>query len=210
LRDLPELRQEWRRQRDQHALARTFVSDPPWAFKRKTGRGAAAPHYEGGTMSIEDICSYPLPPLARDARLFLWRVGAMQEEALAVIRAWGFKQKSEIVWIKTTQDGKPLVIDEDGDVLAGPRFNNLAWGNGFQTHYAHETCLIAVRGRPERTAHVRSVFFAPRGEHSEKPDRFYDIVNRMSPGPYYEQFARKRRTGWMTDGDELDHGSLQL
>ncbi len=203
----------WLAVRSGRNLVSTLASDPPWQFKRNTGRGAADPQYHGGTMSLEDIRRYPLPPLARDCRLFMWRVGAMQEEALSVINAWGFKQKSEIIWVKTTQDGKPLVIGEDGDVIPGKNFNNLAWGNGFQTHYCHEVCLIAVRGRPERTAHVRSVFFAPRpchpnGKpiHSAKPDKFYEIVQQMSPGPYYEQFARQRRPGWMTDGDELDKG----
>ena len=187
---------------------------------------------------MADICAFPLVPLARDVRLFLWRVGAMQEEALAVIRAWGFTLKAELVWVKTTLDGLPLLLDEDGEVdqdasiFKGPghihmvargptvpkaaqfqgvkRLNNLHYGMGMQTRYCHETCLIATRGNPPRTGHVRSVFFAPipRDEdgkplHSVKPDKFYRIVQSMSPGPYHSMFSRVNRPGWTVEGDEL-------
>lgn len=168
-----------------------------------------------------------------DSRLFLWRVGAMQDEALAVIKAWGFTLKAELVWIKTTLAGAPLIIDEDGkpmtaadfkphrvpmlsrDISKSPRLNNLHFGMGFQVRYAHEVCLIATRGNPERTAHIRSVFFAPVPrvpktagpraivEHSEKPPLFYKLVEQMSPGPYFEMFSRKRRANWTCDGNEL-------
>lgn len=137
----------------------------------------------------------------------------MQEDALAVIKAWGFTLKSEIVWIKTTADGK-LLIDVDGvgndevmkkadlkshGIVCHDELANLAFGAGHQTRYAHETCLIATRGNPERGEHFRSVFFAPRGEHSEKPAKFYDIAERLSPGPRYRLFACDKRPGWMSE-----------
>lgn len=137
-----------------------------------------------------------------DCRLFLWRVGALQEEALTVGKAWGFTQKSEIVWIKTTRDGK-LLIDVDGigndEVIKGKELANVCFGNGHQTRYAHETCLIFTRGQPERTEHFRSVFFAPIGEHSQKPAKFYDIAARMSPGPRYRLFACDSIDGWTSE-----------
>lgn len=77
-------------------------------------------------------------------------------------------------------------------------------GMGRQTRLAHETCLIAVRGRPPRlSAAVPSVFFGPRGQHSEKPRVFYERIEQLSPGPYAELFARQEREGWDTYGDEL-------
>lgn len=46
----------------------------------------------------------------------------------------------------------------------------------------------------------------PRGQHSEKPEAFLDLVEQVSPGPYLELFARRQRLGWDTWGDEaLDH-----
>ena len=35
-----------------------------------------------------------------------------------------------------------------------------------------------------------------------KPEEFFDIVEKVSPGPYLELFARRQRPGWETWGDE--------
>jgi N6-adenosine-specific RNA methylase IME4 len=171
---------------------RVLVADPPWAFAdRLPGpkRGAAA-HYP--CLRLAEIEAFPLPTLATDALLFLWRVSAMPAEALAVCRAWGFVPKAELVWVKTAKE-RPH--DQ------GPR---LAIGMGHYTRGAHETCLIATRGRPKvRDRSVRSVFFAPRTRHSAKPDAFYAIVERMAAGPHAELFARRTRPGWASWGNEL-------
>jgi N6-adenosine-specific RNA methylase IME4 len=46
-------------------------------------------------------------------------------------------------------------------------------------------------------------FTWPRGAHSSKPDAFYDMVERVSPGPYLELFARRARLGdWDYWGDQ--------
>lgn len=45
-------------------------------------------------------------------------------------------------------------------------------------------------------------FTWPRGKHSEKPEAFLDLVERVSPGPYLELFARRDRLGWDTWGNE--------
>jgi N6-adenosine-specific RNA methylase IME4 len=42
----------------------------------------------------------------------------------------------------------------------------------------------------------------PRGKHSAKPEAFLDLVERVSPGPYLEMFARRDRLGWDTWGNE--------
>lgn len=165
---------------------RTVVADPPWAFSDHLPgpKRGAAKHYR--TLTIEEIVRFPLPPLAEDCRLFLWRVAAMQVEALRVMEAWGFTLKSEITWVKLT-----------------PKGDKLHTGMGRQVRMAHELCLIGVRGRPERlSASVPSVVFAPVGRHSEKPDAFFELVERLSPGPRLELFARKERPGWTCEGEE--------
>lgn len=45
-------------------------------------------------------------------------------------------------------------------------------------------------------------FTWPRGLHSQKPEAFLDLVERVSPGPYVELFARRDRLGWDTWGNE--------
>jgi len=148
-------------------------------------------------MTIEDICGFPLPPLAIEAHLFLWRVASMPEEALRVVRAWGFVPKAEIVWLKKTVNG------------------NRHFGMGRQVRMEHEVCLIATRGTPMvKSNSIRStftteetwegsVFPAKVGRHSEKPEVFYDLVEQLVEGPYVELFARRQRPGWTCLGDEM-------
>jgi N6-adenosine-specific RNA methylase IME4 len=130
-----------------------------------------------------------LPPLADDCLLFLWRVASMQQEALDVCKAWGFKQKTEIVWHKLTRTGKTH------------------FGMGHYTRASHETCLVCVRGRPKiKSRSVRSIFSAPVGIHSEKPSAFFTLVEELSDGPYVELFSRRTRRNWTCLG--LEAGKL--
>jgi N6-adenosine-specific RNA methylase IME4 len=166
--------------------ARVLVADPPWAFGDRLpgpSRGAAKNY---SVMATEAIARFALPPLERNAWLFLWRVSAMQGHAITVARAWGFEPKTELVWRKLTTTGKPW------------------FGMGHYLRAAHETCIVAVRGsvRP-RVRNIRSVFEAEAGAHSEKPEAFYRIVEQLTGGPYVELFARRRRLGWYCFGDEL-------
>lgn len=177
---------------------RVIVADPAWQFQDKlpgNGRGADK-HYS--TLSIDDLCLLELPPIADDALLFMWRVASMQTEALNLMHMWGFDQKSEMVWIKTR---KGVAIAEDE--------TELAFGMGRYTRHAHEVCLIGTRGKAAtqvmKDHSVRSVFFAEREEHSKKPDKFFELVEKMTggEGPYLELFARQPRDGWVSIGDEL-------
>lgn len=168
--------------------ARVVVADPPWAFGDKLpGRGrGAAKHYR--TLRTAEICAFDLPPIADDAHLFLWRVSAMQPDALAVVAAWGFTVKAEIVWLKRTRTGKRW------------------FGMGRQVRMEHETCLVATRGRPSvQSRSIRSTFEAEadKHRHSAKPEAFYALVERLCLGPYVELFARRRRAGWTCLGDEV-------
>lgn len=166
--------------------ARVLVADPPWRFGDKlpgAGRGAVK-HYP--CMALPELVTFELPPLTDDCVLFLWRVSAMQMEALVLASAWGFKPHSELVWRKLTRHGRPW------------------FGMGRIVRGAHETCLIAVRGRPVvKSRSVRSMFEAEVGRHSAKPEAFYSTVERLYDGPYTELFARAHRPGWQCLGNEL-------
>ncbi len=173
-----------------------IVCDCPWAFADKLpGVRGAESHYK--CLSVEDLCKLELPPIADDAIIFFWRVASMQEEALAVLHMLGFTLKSELVWVKTKKGVVETAI-EDG----------LAFGMGHYTRAAHEVCLIGTKGRGKKLIAdraVRSVFFAPRGEHSAKPEEFYSLVEKLTEGsgPRLELFARRQREGWSTYGDEI-------
>lgn len=166
--------------------ARVLMADPPWKFGDPLPghcRGAVK-HYP--CMTLQEIMAFPLPPLADDCLLLLWRVSSMQAEALMTMRAWGFRLKSELIWRKRTSTGKRH------------------FGMGRIVRAEHEVCLIGTRGRPEIRDHVvRSTFAAAVGRHSEKPDAIYAIAERLCAGPYAELFARRQRPGWACFGNEL-------
>lgn len=163
-----------------------LCADPPWKFGDKLpgpGRGADK-HYP--TLPLQALLSFPVPQMEPDAVLFLWRVSAMQQEALDVVKAWGFTLKTEIVWCKTTRRGKRHM------------------GMGRIVRGEHETCLIATRGKPKcMVKNMRSTFEAPVRRHSEKPAAFYAIVESLYRGPYVELFSRRNRPGWTAIGNQV-------
>jgi N6-adenosine-specific RNA methylase IME4 len=78
-------------------------------------------------------------------------------------------------------------------------------GLGLTTRKNIELCLLARRGHPRIHAHdVRELIVAPRREHSRKPDEQYARIERLVDGPFVELFARQRRPGWISIGDEID------
>ncbi len=104
--------------------------------------------------------------------------------------AWGFTYKTNLVWYKVRKDGGP-----DGR------------GVGFYFRNVTELVLFGVRGRMRTLAPARSqvnVLAKQKREHSRKPDELYEIIERCSPGPYLELFARDRMPGWTQWGDQVD------
>lgn len=183
----PELVKAW-----EADPARVLLADPPWRFGDKLpgpGRGAAK-HY--ATLTVEQIKAYPLPPLADDCVLVLWRVAAMGGEAYEVVKAWGFVAKSEIVWVKVRHHGSKQVV----------------MGMGRSVRNCHEVAILATRGKPERLSMSElSVIFAPRLEHSRKPLEMHRKLERMYAGPRHELFARRTVSGWRCEGNEIEEGT---
>jgi N6-adenosine-specific RNA methylase IME4 len=167
----------------------TILADPPWRFQNRTGK--VAPEHRRlaryATMTLDEIAALPVAGMAAEpCHLYLWVPNALLEDGLAVMRAWGFRYVSNIVWHKIRKDGGP-----DGR------------GVGFYFRNVTELVLFGVRGKNARTLAPgrRQVnYLATRKrEHSRKPDELYDIVEACSPGPRVELFARTRRAGWSVE-----------
>lgn len=185
---------------------RTIVADPPWPYRTSTalvgnaGRGAEGGRAAGirqiglnnhyRTMPLADIKALSVGGLAaRNAHLYLWTTNAFIEEAHVVARAWGFRPKTILTWVKTRKD--------DGD--------KPSMRTGYWFRSATEHVLFAVRGRQRLLGpSVSTAFFHPRLGHSVKPEAFFRMVEEQSPGPYLELFARRLRPGWDSWGDQID------
>jgi N6-adenosine-specific RNA methylase IME4 len=98
-----------------------------------------------------------------------------------IARAWGFKPSTLLTWCKP------------------PKGIGLGGAYGLTSEFV----LYSRRGSlPAKERLDRSWWEWPRSVHSRKPDAFLDIVERVSPGPYLEMFARRDRLGWDTWGNE--------
>lgn len=172
---------------------KTIVADPPWPQPSGGGRRANA----WSTTKKPSLLPYPTMELdeielldvrscaAQDAHLYLWTTNRFLESAFVVARCWGFEPSCVLVWAKT------------------PR--GIGMGGAFTI--TTEFIIFARRGSlPFREKLDRTWWNWKRGPHSRKPEGFLDIVERVSPGPYLELFARRNRLGWDTWGNEaLQH-----
>jgi N6-adenosine-specific RNA methylase IME4 len=188
------------------SVYRTIVADPPWPMKwtgggpyRVNGRGEKHVNRRYGqkeldypTMSIEDICALNVSDLAeKDAHLYVWIPDAflINGDGQRVVEAWGFTPGRLLIWAKT------------------------GFGMGRFPRPQHEAVIVCRRGKqPFAIANAGSVqtwkvpYWGGNRVHSRKPDGFLDLVERASPGPYLEMFARRQRLGWDTWGDQaLQH-----
>lgn len=177
-----------------------IYADPPWSFNnKKTGgsmKSGAVQKYD--TMEMHELTGMVLQQnpvvmlsdvIADDCVLFMWWVASMPKEALYVANDWSFELKTMtgFVWNKVTRKGLPH------------------FGMGYWTRAGAECCLIATRGKPKPFSHsVRSVITAPVLRHSQKPLEAADrIVGLCGDNPRIELFARDRKPGWDSWGNEL-------
>ena len=169
-----------------------ILADPPWQFINRTGK--MAPEHRRlsryGTMDLSAISALPVSQISADtAHLYLWVPNALLPEGLAVMAAWGFKYKSNIIWHKIRKDG-----GSDGR------------GVGFYFRNVTEILLFGVKGKNARTLQPGrtqvNLLGTRKREHSRKPDEIFDIIEGCSPGPRMELFARGVRRGWSVWGNQ--------
>ena len=170
----------------------TILADPPWEFQNSTGKVAPKhkrlKRYE--TMNLEEIKLMPVSRLsANKSHLYLWVPNAFIKEGIEVMEEWGFKYKTNIVWHKIRKDGGP-----DGR------------GVGFYFRNTTELVLFGVKGTKVRTLKPGrtqvNIIRTRKREHSRKPDELYKIIEKCSWGPFLELFARGKRKGWTSWGDQ--------
>lgn len=172
----------------------TILADPPWQFTNRTGK--IAPEHRRlnryGTMSLNEIKALPVTKVsAPTSHLYLWVPNALLPEGLQVMAAWGFTYKSNLIWHKVRKDG-----GSDGR------------GVGFYFRNVTEIILFGVRGKNARTREAGrtqvNLLATRKREHSRKPDEQYEIIEKCSPGPYLEMFARGTRPNWTVWGNQAD------
>lgn len=184
--------------------------DPPWDFRvwsegvpqQHGGRGTAKKHYD--VMTLSDLKALPMNNLMRkDCAVFMWATCPTLLEAMELGEAWGLKYKTVAFnWVKLNKMQRDTPFT----------------GMGYWTRANSELCLLFTKGSPRRRSPKvpqmliewqggmfdTETIATPIGVHSEKPQAIYQRIEALVPGNYCEVFARKRRAGWDSIGNEID------
>jgi N6-adenosine-specific RNA methylase IME4/ParB-like chromosome segregation protein Spo0J len=169
-----------------HGKFGTIVIDPPWEME-KIERDVRPNQvgFDYPTMNEDELIAFKAkldPMVADDCHLFMWTTQRFLLMAQRLVETYGFRYVLEMVWHKP---------------------------GGFQPiglpQYNAEFIVYARRGSPEfvntRSFNVCNEW--PRREHSRKPQEFYELIARVTGGKRIDVFARERREGFETYGNEV-------
>lgn len=196
-----------------------IYADPAWSYRDTCDSGSRGACHKYKVNSLSDMMQMPINRISADnCVLFMWHVGPMPQEALDLLKAWGFKLKNfkAFTWIKLNKKFLVTAKKQFGyhadDIQAMSESEILFimekltfMGMGNWSRGNSEDCLVAVKGKPKRvSASIKQVIFAPIGEHSAKPPIVRDkIVELAGDLPRIELFARTCESGWDSFGNEL-------
>jgi len=161
----------------------TIVVDPPWPVKKiirdeRPNQGV----FDYPTMSIEEIVKLKISDLTSDnCHIYLWTTHKFLPVSFLILEEWGFKYQCLLTWVK--------------NVGMTP----------FSWMYSTEHCLFGRKGSLDLLKLGERLDFNGKvREHSRKPDEFYELVKRVSPGPRIDCFSREQRGGFDQFGNEQD------
>ncbi len=179
-----------------------IVADPPWATGepgRTQGIGGESgvnkgrrKGADGGmaytTMELPEINAQIVELIGKaampDCHVFLWTTEAFLPGAFRILENCGLVYRFTQVWKKP---GGPQPIGY-------PQYNC-------------EFIVCATQGKPKfvDTRDFWTCFEARRGEHSEKPERFYEMLRRVTVGRRLDAYNRRPIEGFERWGSETSN-----
>ena len=154
----------------------------------------ASRHYP--VMKKDELCRLPIKQLAdNDCAMFMWVTDSNLDEAMEVMKAWGFKYKTvAFIWNKKEKSGKQVCF------------------MGCWTMKNCELVLLGTKGAMTKHLKSRKVrqlqdAIRERNVHSRKPQLIRDKIVEMFGNelPKIELFARVKTDGWDIWGNELEN-----
>ena len=165
-----------------------IVVDPPWQVKKLTHKKRPnQTTMDYPMMSVEQISNLAIDTLAdKTCWCFLWTTQKYLFESKPILERWGFHHLLTMVWEKTygRSAGMPL----------------------FGFRYNAEFILVGYKTKPElwpKRKLIPAVFAADNIRHSQKPDRFYEMIEPLGENRI-DIFARRQRQGWDVWGNEVE------
>ena len=170
---------------DLHKLVRagqkfgTIYVDPPWQYGNQATRASTDNHYP--TMTLDEIAALPVKELgAENSHLHLWTTNAFGFESATLLDAWGYANRGLFVWCKPQM------------------------GLGNYWRVSQEYLQLGLRGScPFHDHSLKGWAVIDRGGHSSKPIEVRRLIERASPGPRLELFAREPADGWTVWGNQI-------
>ncbi len=173
---------EWKQQMEIKPIYRCIVIDPPWPMEKiRREKYPNQVEMDYKTMSIDEIKEFPVRKFMHKdgCHVYMWTTHRFLEYSFDIYKAWGVNYQCILAWIKNVG------------------FTPYSW------MYTTEPVLFGTCGdMPLLRKGLRLDFNADRREHSRKPDKFYDIVKRVSSGPRIDIFSREKREGFDQYGHE--------
>lgn len=168
---------------------RTLILDPAWEYDWLSIAGRAKPGY--AMQSVEQLYALDIKQWAEEdgCHLYCWVTNNFMGVACKLIEHWGFQHRTLITWVKPPPFG------------LGSYFRN-------STEHVLFATLGETTTRPAG-ASIGTHFEAPRGEHSEKPEKFYEIVRASSYPPYGEGNQRQPRPDFANLFEEVIHEAAE-
>lgn len=194
-----------------------ILADCPWKFDnaRMKGRSAETKYV---TMSVESLRKLDVGAIAApNCVLLLWAVPSMLEEAISVLKAWGFDYKTMMAWIKITHSSAKEIAEIEAPEVrdpfielpefVSPEMLRPAFGMGWWLRGCLEPILIGVRGNPKAVDDWIGLI-SENFSHSKKPQSIHIYGEQFSRNRL-ELFARSEVSGWVTVGNEIDGSTVE-
>lgn len=164
-----------------------IYADPPWKYDNDVAYFGQSVERHYPVMTKDELCALPIKGLAdENCVLYLWVPAPKLNWVPDILKAWGFEYKTCLVWDKVKHN------------------------MGYYASIRHEILLIGGRGssKPDDASAANktdSVYMEERTEHSKKPEYYYSMIESHHPlkKKRIELFARKKRAGWDSWGNEI-------
>lgn len=176
---------------EQTNVYKTILVDPPWDIEKmilethNNVPSAQSKNLDYPTMSLKEIAELPIGELKdpEGAHLWLWTTQKYLPHSFDLVKKWGFDYHCVITW-KKNSGFCPFTFKFCTEFIVFARYKALP--------------MLKI-GQP-------TYIDANSTHHSAKPEASFDLIERVSPEPRIELFARIRRPGWSAHGNQIEGG----
>ena len=172
----------------------TVVIDPPWdsggilgAARLDESIDMAHEEHPYDVMSLEDIATLPVLDVCQDdAWVFLWTTSGMMPFAYPLMGQWGIPYKFTMTWHKPNGPKPYRYPTYNAEFIVVGKLGHASFTEwtGFYT----ANCWDAPRN-------FNTDGWGRQVDSGAKPEGFYDLLRRVTPGPRLDIFGRRRIAG---------------